>query len=112
MRNDQPDWGARTNSNLACIHRVFTAADEFYRLYREALLNLWNVIGTSRSRPSGYRSRINRGQLISTAVNELVVCDAGISATLTEKGGYGHQHVYSEHEQKGDHRIAMAGQRC
>ena len=39
-------------------------------------------------------------EAFSTAVNELAVCDAGIFATLMDRG-YGHQHVYSEHEQKG-----------
>jgi hypothetical protein len=40
MRNDDPDWGARATSDLAYIHYLFTCADEFYRVYRESLLNL------------------------------------------------------------------------
>jgi hypothetical protein len=34
-----PDFAARLAADLAYIHHLFTKADEFYRYYRQALLN-------------------------------------------------------------------------
>ena len=34
-----PDMGAKITAELAYLHYIFARADEFYRLYREALLN-------------------------------------------------------------------------
>ena len=34
------DLGAAIAAELAQVHQIFTKADEFYRCYREALLNL------------------------------------------------------------------------
>lgn len=34
------DLGAKVTAELAYLHAIFLKADEFYRLYREALLNL------------------------------------------------------------------------
>ena len=39
MGNVVTDLGARTAVDLTQIHDLFTRADEFYRWYREALLN-------------------------------------------------------------------------
>ena len=33
------DFGAKTAAEFAELHEVFRKADEFYRYYREALLN-------------------------------------------------------------------------
>jgi hypothetical protein len=35
-----PDLGAQIAAELAYLHYIFARADEFYRVYREALLNL------------------------------------------------------------------------
>jgi hypothetical protein len=35
-----PDMGAKITAELAYLHYIFARADEFYRVYREALLNL------------------------------------------------------------------------
>jgi hypothetical protein len=37
---ETPDLGAQIAAELAYLHYIFARADEFYRYYREALLNL------------------------------------------------------------------------
>jgi hypothetical protein len=39
MERNAPDLGAKIAAEFAHLHRIFARADEFYRYYREALLN-------------------------------------------------------------------------
>jgi hypothetical protein len=40
MENKDLDLGATVAAELAQVRQIFTKADEFYRYYREALLNM------------------------------------------------------------------------